>query len=253
MPDDLLLIGLVLIFLQEICRPGKGHLIDVLRHLLLGHAGALEDQPGGLAVLPRHDHLQQAVDVIGEADPDILLPSGGRRDRDLQMAQIGVVLTVALLSLVYLDLDAPLSVSGRAIGPLFTGREDTVALDDGGHQVFGLFRVVQGGDAQGERAHIGEDQLFQILGPDLHAGTDPRSDRDRSVRPGPGGGLPAQGLGDVPPDRRHVAGATHHHQLVQLLQAHPGIQEHLAHRGQQALEQGAALADDPLVGQGQGG
>ena len=38
MTDDLVIIGLVLILLQEILRAGKGDLVDVLVHLVLSHA-----------------------------------------------------------------------------------------------------------------------------------------------------------------------------------------------------------------------
>ena len=39
--DDLVLVGLVLILLQEIRRTGKGHLVDVAVDLFFGHAQAV--------------------------------------------------------------------------------------------------------------------------------------------------------------------------------------------------------------------
>ena len=44
MTDDLIVIGLVLIFLNEISRAGKGDLVDVLLHLVRRHAESVIDK-----------------------------------------------------------------------------------------------------------------------------------------------------------------------------------------------------------------
>ena len=63
MADDLVLVGLVFIFVQEILGAGKGDLVDVLLHLALGHAKSVVLHHDG-AVLLVHRHRDLVVRIV---------------------------------------------------------------------------------------------------------------------------------------------------------------------------------------------
>ena len=64
MTDDLVLVGLVLVLLQEILGAGEGDLVDVLLHLVGGHAQAVIGEGDGLRVRI-HLHQNLVLHVLG--------------------------------------------------------------------------------------------------------------------------------------------------------------------------------------------
>ena len=230
-----------------------GQLFQAALRLLGRHVLVLKDQPLRLARLVDHLHLQKAVDVVGEADAHRLPAPRGRGHGDLKLPQQGVVRAVAVFPLIDPHVHLVLAVPDGVVNPHFAGGEDAVALDDGAHQVPFPLAFVVPGHPQGEGAHVGEDQLFKVPRPGLHPGADARPQGDGGVGAAVPDGLFMKGPGDVAPDGGHVAGAPHHHQVVQLLEGDAAVQEDPLDGGGHPPEEGPAFADQPLVGKGQGG
>ena len=63
MPDNLILIGLILILVHEILNTGKSDLIDVLINLLLRHTKAVIGNSNGL-VSGVHRHLNLVFHIL---------------------------------------------------------------------------------------------------------------------------------------------------------------------------------------------
>ncbi len=63
MADDLVLIGLVLIFVQEVLSPGESDLVDVLLHFLLCHTDTVVCDGDGL-VRRIHGHLNLILHIL---------------------------------------------------------------------------------------------------------------------------------------------------------------------------------------------
>ncbi len=64
MTDDLILIGLVFIFVQEILGAGKCDLVDILIHFFLGHAQTVIRNRNGL-VRRVHGHMDLILKILG--------------------------------------------------------------------------------------------------------------------------------------------------------------------------------------------
>ena len=95
-----------------------------------------------LVLLGQDLHLQDAVDIVGEPDPDHLPPPGSRGNGDVEHPELGILVAVEVFPLVDPHVDVGLVVIAGAVEPHLAGGQNAVALNDGRHQRFFRLRLV---------------------------------------------------------------------------------------------------------------
>mmetsp|Transcript_12007 Transcript_12007/g.34694 ORF Transcript_12007/g.34694 Transcript_12007/m.34694 type:complete len:726 (-) Transcript_12007:29-2206(-) len=216
-----LVLGLVLLGLLH-------HALDLVRGqaaLVVGDGDLLFLASGLLDGV----HVEDAVGVNVKGHIDLGLAAGHGRDAvEVELAEEVAVPGHGALTLVDLNEHTRLvvRVGGEGLGLL--GGDRGVALDEGGHD------AASGLQAEGERGHVEEEQVLELLRLVL-AREDGRLDGgavgDGLVGvDGLAGLLAAEEVREHLLDLRDAGGATHKHHFVDLALGHLGVPEDLLHR-----------------------
>ena len=204
-----------------------GHLVD----LGLGQAGGAFDLDllllGGGHVLGRD--VEDAVGVDVEGDFDLGHAAGGRGDAgQFEPAEGPVVLGELPFALEDVDFDFGLVIGGGREGFLLARRDGRVPRDQDGHH------AAEGLDAQRQRGHVEQDDVFLFAGEDRALDGGP--DGDHFVRVDALVGLLAEDLlGDLL-DLRGAGGAADEDDFVDLLGLELGVLQGPVAGGLEALE-----------------